>query len=157
MRPTLGKEPAAEDANPVGYLSGDTGIGLATFSYKLCVTPCLQTLRRLTIICLICPAAPLNYAPPLPAAPARAAIGTRIILESYWAMRAITIMATAAGALAAAFVFAPSANAERICRQACDQAGFCQSICVDDDHVFLDSSDKDFYLRHGRPDAFLDR
>lgn len=56
MRPTLGKEPAAEDANPVGYLSGDTGIGLAPFSYRLCVTPCLQTLRRLTIICLIRPA-----------------------------------------------------------------------------------------------------
>ena len=31
MRPTLGKEPAAEEANPVGYLSGDMGIGLATF------------------------------------------------------------------------------------------------------------------------------
>ena len=70
-------------------------------------------------------------------------------------MRAITIMTTAA--LAAASVFAPSANAERICRQVCDQAGFCQSICVDDDHVFLDNSDKDFYLRHGRPDAFLGR
>ena len=54
MRQNSGEEPAAEDANPVGYLSGDTGIGLATFSYKLCVTPCLQTLRRLTIICLIC-------------------------------------------------------------------------------------------------------
>ena len=56
MRPTLGKEPAAEDANPVGYLSGDTGIGLATFSYNLSITSCLQTPRRLTIICLICPA-----------------------------------------------------------------------------------------------------
>jgi len=32
VRPTLGKEPAAEEASPVGYLSGDTGIGLATFS-----------------------------------------------------------------------------------------------------------------------------
>ena len=32
MRPTLGKEPAAEEANPVGYLSGDTVIGLAPFS-----------------------------------------------------------------------------------------------------------------------------
>jgi hypothetical protein len=72
-------------------------------------------------------------------------------------MRAITIMTTAAGALAAALVFAPSANAERICRQVCDQAGFCQSVCVDDDHVFLDNADKDFYLRHGRPDAFIDR
>ena len=37
-------------------MSGDTGIGLATSSYKLRVTPCLHTLRRLTIICLICPA-----------------------------------------------------------------------------------------------------
>jgi len=53
VRPTLGKEPAAEDASPVGYLSGDTGIGLATFSYNLCVTRCLQTMQRLTIICLI--------------------------------------------------------------------------------------------------------
>jgi hypothetical protein len=32
VRPTLGKEPAAEEASPVGYLSEDTGIGLATFS-----------------------------------------------------------------------------------------------------------------------------
>jgi hypothetical protein len=72
-------------------------------------------------------------------------------------MRVIRIMATVAGALAAAFVFAPRANAERLCRQVCDAAGFCQSICVDDDHVFLDNSDKDFYLRHGRPDAFLGR
>ena len=71
-------------------------------------------------------------------------------------MRAITIMTTAAGALAAALVFAPSANAERMCRQVCDQ-GFCQSICVEDDHVFLDNEDKDFYIRHGRPDAFLGR
>jgi len=61
VRPTLGKEPAAEEANPVGYLSGDTGIGLATFSYKLSMTSCLQILQRLTIICLIFPAAPLNY------------------------------------------------------------------------------------------------
>ena len=72
MRPTLGKEPAAEEANPVGYLSGDTGIGLATFSYKLCVSPCLHSLRRLTIICLICLAALLNYAPPVSAASADA-------------------------------------------------------------------------------------
>jgi hypothetical protein len=40
-----------------GTCRGTRGIGLATFSYKLCVTSCLQTLRRLTIICLICPAA----------------------------------------------------------------------------------------------------
>jgi hypothetical protein len=87
----------------------------------------------------------------------RSTSGTRVIFKSYCTMRTITIMATAAGALAAAIAFAPRANAERICRQACDQAGFCQSICVDDDHVFLDNADKDFYLRHGRPDAFIDR
>jgi hypothetical protein len=63
VRPTLGKEPAAEEANPVGYLLGDTGIGLATFSYNPSMTSCLQTLRRLTIICLISPAAPQNSAP----------------------------------------------------------------------------------------------
>ena len=72
-------------------------------------------------------------------------------------MHAISIMATAAGALAAACVFAPRADAERICRQVCDEAGSCQSVCVDDDHVFLDNADKDFYRRHGRPDAFLGR
>jgi hypothetical protein len=72
-------------------------------------------------------------------------------------MRAIAITTAAAGALAAVLVFAPRANAERMCRQVCDQAGFCQSICVDDDHIFLDNSDKDFFLRHGRPDAFLGR
>jgi hypothetical protein len=80
-----------------------------------------------------------------------------VIFKSYWTMRTITIMTTAVAALAAAIAFASGANAERICRQACDQAGFCQSICVDDDHVFLDNADKDFYLRHGRPDAFIDR
>jgi len=53
-------------------------------------------------------------------------------------------------------VFAPRANAERICHQVCDQ-GICQSVCVEDGHVFLDNEDKDFYLRHGRPDAFLGR
>jgi len=71
-------------------------------------------------------------------------------------MRAITIISTAAAALAAALVFAPRANAERICHQVCDQ-GICQSVCVEDGHVFLDNEDKDFYLRHGRPDAFLGR
>jgi hypothetical protein len=72
-------------------------------------------------------------------------------------MRTITIMTTVAGALAAALAFAPSANAERLCRQVCDQAGFCQPVCVDDDHIFLDNADKDFYRRHGQPDAFLGR
>jgi hypothetical protein len=71
-------------------------------------------------------------------------------------MRTISIMTTAAAALVAAVVFAPRANAERICRQVCDQS-FCQPICIEDDHIFLDNADKDFYLRHGRPDAFLGR
>jgi hypothetical protein len=68
-------------------------------------------------------------------------------------MRAITIMATAASALAAASAFAPRANADRVCRQVCE-AGFCQTVCVDEnDHIFLDNSDKDFYIREGHPDA----
>jgi hypothetical protein len=96
--------------------------------------------------------------PPLPGeGGTRQAGGTRVIFKSYRTMRAITIMTTAAGALAAALAFAPSANAERLCRQACDQAGFCQSVCVEDDHVFMDNAEKDFYLRHGQPDAFLGR
>jgi hypothetical protein len=64
VRPTLGKEPAAEEANPVAYLSGDMGIGLATFSYKLSMTSYLQTVRRLTINCLICPATSQPCEPP---------------------------------------------------------------------------------------------
>jgi hypothetical protein len=96
--------------------------------------------------------------PPLPGeGGTRRAGGTRVIFKSYRPMRTITIMTTAAGALAAALAFAPSANAERLCRQACDQAGFCQSVCVEDDHVFMDNAEKDFYLRHGQPDAFLGR
>jgi hypothetical protein len=65
----------------------------------------------------------------------------------------ITIMATAAGALAAALALTPRANADGVCRQVCE-AGFCQSVCVDEnDHVLLDNSDKDIYVRDGRPDA----
>jgi hypothetical protein len=72
-------------------------------------------------------------------------------------MRAITIMATAVGALAIAVAFAPRANADRVCRQVCE-AGFCQSICVDEkDRVFLDNSDKNIYIPHDQPDAPLGR
>ena len=68
-------------------------------------------------------------------------------------MRAMMIMATAAGVLAAALAFAPRANADRVCRQVCE-AGFCQSICVDEkDRVFLDNGDKDIYIPHDQPDA----
>ena len=70
-------------------------------------------------------------------------------------MRKIAIMATAAGALTAAF--AARANADRVCRQVCE-AGFCQTVCVDEkDHIFFDNSDKDFFIREGHPDAFLGR
>jgi hypothetical protein len=71
-------------------------------------------------------------------------------------MRTITRSSTVAAVLAAVAAFAPSANADRICRQVCD-AGFCQTHCFDSDHVYLDNQDKDFYLRHGRPDVLLDR
>jgi hypothetical protein len=68
-------------------------------------------------------------------------------------MRKIGIMATAAGAFAAAFAFAPRANADRVCHQVCE-AGFCQFVCVDEkDRVFLDNSDKNIYIPHDRPDA----
>ena len=76
-------------------------------------------------------------------------------------MRAITIMTTAAGALAAAFVFAPRANAERTyAARWAIKVGFRQSVCVDNDHqVFLDNADKGFFalFATGRPDAFLGR
>jgi hypothetical protein len=39
------------------------GIGLAAFSYKPCMAPCLPTLQHLTIICLICPAYPFQLCP----------------------------------------------------------------------------------------------
>jgi hypothetical protein len=61
-------------------------------------------------------------------------------------MRTIAIMASAAGAFAAAFASAPRANAERMCRQVCD-AGICQTYCFDEnDHIFSDSRDKDFFF-----------
>jgi hypothetical protein len=71
-------------------------------------------------------------------------------------MRTITLLTTAGAVFAAAAAFAPSAKADRICRQVCDQ-GFCQNQCFDSDHVYLDSRDKDFYLRHGRLDVLLAR
>ncbi len=72
-------------------------------------------------------------------------------------MRKITMMATAAGALATASAFASRANADRVCWQECE-AGFCKTVCVDEnDHIFFDNSDKDFFIREGRPHAFLGR
>jgi hypothetical protein len=71
-------------------------------------------------------------------------------------MRMITRFSSAAAVFAAVAAFVPSAKADRICRQVCDQ-GFCQNECFDSDHIYLDNQDKDFYLRHGRPDVLLDR
>jgi hypothetical protein len=71
-------------------------------------------------------------------------------------MKTITLLSTAAAVLTAVAAFAPAANAERICRQVCEQ-GFCQTQCVENDHIFLDNQDKDFYLRHGSPEDFTDR
>jgi hypothetical protein len=44
-----GKSRPREEANPLGTCRGTRGFGLATFSYRLGETPCLQTLRRLAI------------------------------------------------------------------------------------------------------------
>ena len=71
-------------------------------------------------------------------------------------MRTITLLSTAAAVFTAVAAFASGAKADRICRQVCEQ-GVCQSYCFENDHVYLDANDKDFYLRHGRPDAFMDR
>jgi hypothetical protein len=71
-------------------------------------------------------------------------------------MRTITLLSTAVAVVTAVIAFAPNANADRICRQVCE-AGSCQDRCFDSDHVYLDAQDKDFYLRHGRPDVLMDR
>jgi hypothetical protein len=71
-------------------------------------------------------------------------------------MRTISLLAATAAAFAAVAGFASSANADRVCSQTCE-AGLCQPLCLDSDHVYLDNADKDFYLRHGRPDAFTGR
>jgi hypothetical protein len=71
-------------------------------------------------------------------------------------MRTIMLLPMAAAVLTALAALAPSAKADRICRQVCE-AGLCKDACFDSDHVYLDSQDKNFYLRHGRPDVLLDR
>lgn len=69
-------------------------------------------------------------------------------------MRAIMLMAAAAAALTA---LAATANAERMCRQVCEE-GFCRTQCFDSgDHIYLDNRDRNFYYEHGRPDVLMDR
>ena len=63
-------------------------------------------------------------------------------------MRKITLMGAAAAALAAVTAFAGPANAERICRQVCDE-GFCRSQCFENGaRVYRDRDD---YDRHRGP------
>ena len=83
MRPTLGEEPAAEAANLVGYPSGDTVIGLATASYKLFATRCLQTVRLFTALFSPLPA-PLNCAPPVPASLGETNLLTTYLVQEQW-------------------------------------------------------------------------
>ena len=63
----------------------------------------------------------------------------------------ITLMGTAAAALTAAMVFAAPANADRVCRQVCEDYGFCRSRCVDTgDRLYMYDRDRDYY-HHRRP------
>jgi len=60
-------------------------------------------------------------------------------------MRKITLMATTAAALTAAMAFAAPANADRICRQVCDE-GFCRTRCFDNGgRIYMHDRDRDYY------------
>jgi hypothetical protein len=60
-------------------------------------------------------------------------------------MRSVTLMGAAAVVLSAATLLAVPANAERICRQVCDD-GFCRSRCVDrGDRLYMYDRDRDYY------------
>lgn len=66
-------------------------------------------------------------------------------------MRSITLMGTAAAVLTATTLLAVPANAERICKQVCDN-GFCRSRCVDrGDRLYMYDGDRDYYYHHRRP------
>jgi hypothetical protein len=63
-------------------------------------------------------------------------------------MRMITLMGTAAAALTAATLLATPANADRVCRQTCDE-GFCRSQCFDrGDRLYMYDRDRDDYYYH---------
>ena len=65
-------------------------------------------------------------------------------------MRSITFMGTAAAVLTATTLLAVPANAERICRQVCDE-GFCRSRCVErNDRLYMYDRDRDYYHHHHR-------
>jgi len=64
-------------------------------------------------------------------------------------MRSITFMGTAAAVLTATTLLAVPANAERICRQVCDE-GFCRTRCVErGDRLYMFDRDRDYYHRRG--------
>jgi len=60
-------------------------------------------------------------------------------------------MGTTAAALIATMLLAVPANADRICRQVCDE-GFCRTRCFDSgDRLYLYDRDRDYYYHHRRP------
>lgn len=64
-------------------------------------------------------------------------------------MRMIALVGTAAAALSAATFFAGPADAERICRQVCDD-GFCRTQCVErGDRLYDRDYDRGYYRRPG--------
>jgi hypothetical protein len=68
----------------------------------------------------------------------------------------ITLMGTTAAALTAMALLAVPASADRICRQVCDDDGFCRSRCVDrGERLYLYDRDRDYYYHHRRPGAEL--
>ncbi len=74
-------------------------------------------------------------------------------------MRTITLMGTAGALLTAAMLFAVPANADRICRQVCDE-GFCRTHCFDrGDRLYLYDRDRDYryHHRHGEFGVEIER
>ena len=66
-------------------------------------------------------------------------------------MRSIMFMGTAVAVLTATTLLAVPANAERICRQVCDE-GFCRSRCIErGDRLYMYDRDRDYYYHHRRP------
>jgi hypothetical protein len=71
-------------------------------------------------------------------------------------MLSCSTLLTTTAVLTSVIGFAPSAKADRLCLQVCEQ-GSCQIRCFETDHTYSDVRDRDLFLRHGRADLFLDR
>ena len=64
-------------------------------------------------------------------------------------MRSITLMGTTAAVVTAVTLLAVPANAERICRQVCDE-GFCRSRCIErGDRLYMYDRDRDYHRHRG--------